>query len=64
MDRTARRQHFERLCSLRETYAQHGDDDRLSVIDIDTVIAWASDLLGREGIAPVGQPADPSTSDR
>jgi len=64
MDRYARRKHFERLCSLRDAYTQRGDDDRLSVIDIDTVIAWASDLLGREGIAPIEEPADSTTSDR
>lgn len=64
MDRYARRKHFERLCSLRDAYAQRGDDDHLSVIDIDTVIAWASDLLARDGIAFIEQPTDPTTSDR
>ena len=64
MDRTARRKHFERLCSLRDAYAQRADDDRLSVIDIETVIVWASDLLSRDGIALIEGPADHSTSDR
>lgn len=64
MDRYARRKHFERLCDLRDTYAQRGDDDRLSVIDIETVIAWASDLLVRDGIALIEEPADSTTSDR
>ena len=64
MDRYARRKHFERLCSLRAAYAQRGDDDRLSVIDVDTVIAWASDLLARDGLAPIEEPADTTASDR
>lgn len=64
MDRYARRKHFERLCSLRDAYAQRGDDDGLSVIDIETVIAWASDLLARDRIALIEEPADSTTSDR
>lgn len=64
MDRYARRQHFERLCSLRDAYAQRRDDDGLNVIDIETVIAWASDLLARDGIALIEEPADSTTSDR
>lgn len=64
MDRYARRKLFERLCSLRDAYTQHRDDDRLSVIDIETAIAWASDLLARDGLAPIEEPADSTTADR
>lgn len=64
MDRYARRKHFERLCSLRDAYAQRGDDDRLSLMDIETAIAWASDLLVRNGLAPIEEPADSTTSER
>lgn len=64
MDRYARRKHFERLCSLHDAYAQRGDEDCLSVIDIETAVAWARDLLARDGLASIEEPADSTTSDR
>jgi hypothetical protein len=45
MDRYARRQHFERLMTLRDAYAQRGPEDSVSVISIEDVIAWVSDEL-------------------
>lgn len=47
MDRYARRQHFERLCSLRDSYGRRGALDAMSVISIDDVIVYAIDLLER-----------------
>jgi hypothetical protein len=47
MDRYARRQHFERLVGLRETYGRLDGLDTMSVISIDDAIAWAIDLLER-----------------
>lgn len=47
MDRYARRQHFERLCSLRDGYGHRGALDSMSVISVDDVIAYAIDLLER-----------------
>jgi len=45
MDRYARRQHFERLCTLRASYAVAGVDDTRSVISIEDVLAWINDEL-------------------
>ena len=51
MDKYARRQYFDRLCALRETYAELGADDTTSVISIDEMIERATALLD--------QPASP-----
>ncbi len=57
MDRYARRQHFERLVAMRETYARRDTDDSVAVISIEEVIAWvqaefeaddASQLVGED----------------
>lgn len=45
MDRYTRRQYFESLCSLRDTYGSLGTDDTTSCISIEDVIALAIDLL-------------------
>ena len=50
MDRYARRQHFERLCGLRDQYARLGPDDTVWIITVDDVIEWASDLLSAESV--------------
>ena len=55
MDRYARRQHFERLCGLRDRYASLGPDDTVWIITIADVIEWASEQLATESV--------PSTSD-
>ena len=51
MDRYARRQHFERLCQLRDRYAQLGPDDTVWIITIEDVIAWANDELEADDVA-------------
>jgi hypothetical protein len=45
MDRYARRQHFERLCSLRDAYGRRDALDTMAIISIEDVIAYAIDLL-------------------
>jgi hypothetical protein len=50
MDRYARRQHFERLCQLRDRYARLGPDDTVWVITIEDVITWVTDELEREDV--------------
>jgi hypothetical protein len=47
MDRYARRQYFDSLCRLRDTYVELGADDTTSCISIEDVIAMAIDLLER-----------------
>ena len=47
MDRYTRRQHFESLCSLRESYSRRGADDTTTCISVEEVIAYAIDLLER-----------------
>ena len=51
MDRYARRQHFERLCQLRDRYARLGPDDTVWIITIEDVIAWANDELEADDVA-------------
>jgi hypothetical protein len=50
MDRYARRQHFERLCGMRDRYASLGPDDTVWIITIDDVIEWASEQLATESV--------------
>ena len=45
MDRYARRQYFEGLCRMRDTYADLGADDTTTCISIEDAIAMAIDLL-------------------
>jgi hypothetical protein len=47
MDRYARRQYFERICQLRDRYAQLGPADTTSAITIEAMIARACRLLDR-----------------
>ncbi|MBA2719350.1 MAG: hypothetical protein H0U52_08950 [Chloroflexi bacterium] len=47
MNRQQRREFFERLCALRDGYAQRGPADRTSVISIEAMIARASGRLNR-----------------
>ncbi|HEV8547331.1 MAG TPA: hypothetical protein VGQ64_13630 [Candidatus Limnocylindrales bacterium] len=49
MDRYTRRIFFERLCDLRESYAQRGSEDSTSVITIEAAMARATQLLRRGG---------------
>jgi hypothetical protein len=51
MDKQAKRQYFDRLCALRETYRELGPDDTRSVISIETMLERAGQLLD--------QPASP-----
>jgi hypothetical protein len=51
MDRYARRQHFERLCTLRASYVALGLDDTRSVISIEDVLAWINDELEGDDVA-------------
>jgi hypothetical protein len=51
MDRYARRQHFERLCRLRDEYARRGAADSVAVISIEDVIAWVADELEGDDVA-------------
>ena len=51
MDRYARRQHFERLCTLRASYAALGVEDDRSVISIEDVLAWINDELEGDDVA-------------
>jgi hypothetical protein len=54
MDRYARRQHFERLCGMRDRYASLGPDDTVWIITIDDVIEWASEQLATESVPSTG----------
>ncbi|MEO5941292.1 MAG: hypothetical protein ABIQ76_10440 [Candidatus Limnocylindrales bacterium] len=54
MDRYARREHFERICELRDAYGRLGTADTTSVITIEAVIGWASRILARSIPATVG----------
>jgi hypothetical protein len=47
MDKYARREYFDRLYALRETYRELGPDDTKSVISIETMIDRAAKLLDR-----------------
>ena len=47
MDRYVRREYFERICQLRDRYAQLGPEDTTSTITIDAMIARAVRLLDR-----------------
>lgn len=49
MNRQQRREHFERLCAMRDDYARRGRADSSSVISIEAVIHWASLRLERPG---------------
>ena len=50
MDRYARRQHFERLCGMRDRYASLGPDDTVWIITVADVIEWASEQLATESV--------------
>jgi hypothetical protein len=47
MDKYARREYFDRLYALRETYRELGPDDTTSVISIEAMIDRAAALLDR-----------------
>ncbi|MBA2380893.1 MAG: hypothetical protein H0V73_02170 [Chloroflexi bacterium] len=47
MDRQTRREHFERICALRDAYGRLGPADTTSVITIERAISWASRVLAR-----------------
>ena len=47
MNKQQRREFFERLCAMRDVYAQRGPDDATSVISIEAVVARASRKLDR-----------------
>ena len=55
MDRYARRQHFERIVSLRDAYSGLDALDTMSVMSIDEAIAYGNDLFDHlEATAPDG----------
>ena len=54
MDRYARRQHFERIVSLRDAHDRLDAIDTMSVMSIDEAIAYGNDLFDR---------LDPATTD-
>lgn len=45
MNRQQRREHFERLCGLRDDYGRLGPDDTTSVITLEAMIEQAIRLL-------------------
>ena len=47
MDRYMRRQYFERICQLRDRYAQLDRSETTGVITIEAMIARASRLMDR-----------------
>jgi hypothetical protein len=47
MDRQGRREYFERICRLRDRYAQLGPADTTSAITIEAMVARACRLLDR-----------------
>lgn len=47
MDRYLRREYFERICQLRDRYAQLGQADTTGVITIEAMVARASKLMDR-----------------
>ncbi|MDQ3128539.1 MAG: hypothetical protein M3Q66_08825 [Chloroflexota bacterium] len=47
MNRQQRREHFERLCAMRDDYDRRGREDSTSSISIETMIHWASRRLER-----------------
>jgi hypothetical protein len=49
MDRQTRRDYFERLCDLRDSYGRLGADDATSVISIEAMIERANRLIERQG---------------
>lgn len=49
MNRQQRREHFERLCAMRDDYARRGREDASSVMSIEALIHWASRRLERPG---------------
>ena len=51
MDKFTRRQYFDRLCALRETYRELGPDDTRVVISLEAMLERATRLLD--------QPASP-----
>ena len=47
MDRNSRREHFERLCQLRDRYARLGRADTTSIISVPAMIARANRLMNQ-----------------
>ena len=47
MDKLARRKYFDRLYTLRESYATLGADDTTSVISIEAMLERVNELLER-----------------
>ena len=47
MNKQQRREFFERLCAMRDVYAQRGPDDATSAISLDAMVARASRKLAR-----------------
>jgi hypothetical protein len=47
MDRYMRRQYFERICQLRDRYAQLDRSETTGVITIEAMVARASKLMDR-----------------
>jgi hypothetical protein len=47
MERYKRREYFERICDLRDRYANLGPTDTTGVITIDAMIARACRLMDR-----------------
>ena len=59
MDRYLRREYFERICQLRDRYAQLGPSETTGVITIEAMIARASRLLDRP-VPPLLMVTDPN----
>ena len=47
MDRYLRREYFERICQLRDRYAQLGQAETTGVITIEAMVARATRLMDR-----------------
>ena len=47
MDRHGRRQYFERICQLRDRYAQLDRSETTGVITIEAMVARANKLMDR-----------------
>lgn len=47
MNRQQRREHFERLCAMRDDYDRRGRADSTGTISVEAMIHWASRRLER-----------------
>ena len=59
MDRSLRREYFERICQLRDRYPHLGRADTTSVITIEAMIARANRLMD-QAVSPLIMVSDPN----